>query len=182
VCADTTRPNHISPPTQQEVGKRDALLEERLRAQDVEYRRQCEELRVKVQQLLRDRDQAMRAKVASHAREWQEKAAGAVAGKAAGAGAAAKAYRRGPRPQQQQAQPQQQMPRGYPQQQPEQEQEQQQGGGAWEQPPPPPQQQMAPEEAYQPQQPQQRPARRGAAAVGRGGRYPAPSMNRRERV
>lgn len=47
----------------QEVGKRDALLEERLHAQDVEYRRQCEELRMKVQQLLKDRDQQVRVYV-----------------------------------------------------------------------------------------------------------------------
>lgn len=46
----------------QEVGKRDSVMEERLRAQDVEYRRQCEELRVKVQQILKDRDTQMREK------------------------------------------------------------------------------------------------------------------------
>ena len=47
----------------QEVGKRDALLEERLRAQDVDYRRQCEELRMRVQHLLKERDRSMREKV-----------------------------------------------------------------------------------------------------------------------
>jgi hypothetical protein len=56
-----------------EVAKRDVVMEERLHAQDVEYRRQCEELRMKVQGLLRDRDHHMREKVALHAREWQER-------------------------------------------------------------------------------------------------------------
>ncbi len=61
-----------------EVGKRDTIMEERLHAQDVEYRRQCEELRLKVHGLLRERDHSMREKVALHAREWQERVGGAA--------------------------------------------------------------------------------------------------------
>eukprot|EP00624_Nannochloropsis_granulata_P004355 evm.model.NODE_3177_length_20199_cov_24.013615.3 len=57
----------------EEVAKRDVVMSERLHAQDVEYRRQCEELRMKVQGLLRDRDHHMKEKVALHAREWQER-------------------------------------------------------------------------------------------------------------
>ncbi|GAB5032723.1 Hypothetical protein NocV09_01001690 [Nannochloropsis oceanica] len=57
----------------EEVAKRDVVMAERLHAQDIEYRRQCEELRMKVQGLLRDRDQHMKEKVALHAREWRER-------------------------------------------------------------------------------------------------------------
>ncbi|TFJ84787.1 hypothetical protein NSK_003819 [Nannochloropsis salina CCMP1776] len=57
----------------EEVAKRDAVMEERLQAQDVEYRRQCEELRLKVQGLLRERDHSLRDKLVLHAREWQQR-------------------------------------------------------------------------------------------------------------
>lgn len=149
-----TAPQHL-----QEVAKRDALLEQRLHSQDVEYRRQCEELRVKVQQLMRDRDAQMRAKVAAHARGWQ----------------AAKSQGQ-PQPQQQKkGQQGRYQPEAAPQQMHE-------GGGgdaaaAWQQ-----QQQPEPAAPIANEQRQQpRMARRGAAA-GRG-RYPAPGMGaRRERV
>lgn len=179
-------------------------MEERLRAQDVEYRGQCEELRVKVQQILKDRDAQMREKartgvtfksglcvilllgslhehtndgmqVAMHAREWQEKVAG-----------------KGSRndKQQQPPQRQQQPPRptgrrpvagGRP------AEKHQPAFAPYPQQPPPAWEHQAGDAAYHPNQPQpqqQRPQRRGAGPVGREGegRYPAPGMSRRERV
>ena len=47
----------------QEVAKREAAMEDRLQAQDSEYRRQCEELRLRMQSLLRERQEHLKEKV-----------------------------------------------------------------------------------------------------------------------